>query len=108
MVRCRLRCGRAIVGASVAVAGKEEPPVSGHLASLFVEPRRHGGGIGGRLAARAEDWMRDQGWERATLNVLAGAPALGFYLAHGWERDGRSGTYEAFGLPTLGLAKRLS
>ena len=41
------------------------------------------------------------------VNVLAGAPALGFYLAHGWERDGRSGIYEAFGLPTLGLAKRL-
>ena len=106
---CDVACDAdgTIVGASVAAPGEEEPPVSGHLHSLFVEPGRHGGGIGGRLAARAEDWMRDQGGERATLIVLAGAPALGFYLAHGWERDGRSGTYEAFGLPTLGLAKRL-
>jgi GNAT superfamily N-acetyltransferase len=108
-LRCEVDCdaeGR-IVGASVAAPGSEEPPVSGQLASLFVEPRCHGGGTGARLATRAEDWMRDQGWGRATLNVLAGAPALGFYLAHGWERDGRTGTYEAFGLPTLGLTKRL-
>jgi GNAT superfamily N-acetyltransferase len=79
-----------------------------HVASLFVEPRLHGQGLGSRLLARAEAWTQEAGHERATLNVLEGSPAMRFYERNGWTRDGRRKLYEAFDMPTVGYEKRFA
>ncbi len=103
-------CDRAGTVVGVAVTEVDEDggaAGAGNLISLFVEPRLHGRGIGGRLLARAERWIEEQGCGRATVTALAGAPAVGFYLAHGFSPDGHRGTYEPFDLPTVGLEKRL-
>ncbi len=93
--------GGTIVG---VVAGE---PSNGHIMSLFVEPARHGNGIGAVLLARGEDHMRELGRPNATVNVLEESPAVRFYERNGWERDGRAGRYEPFDMPTIGLGKRL-
>lgn len=93
--------GDSIVG---VVAGE---PSNGHLMSLFVEPNRHGNGIGAVLLKRGEDHMRELGHSAATVNVLEESPAVRFYERNGWERDGRTGRYEAFDMPTIGLSKSL-
>jgi GNAT superfamily N-acetyltransferase len=80
---------------------------SGHLSTLFVEPDAQGRGVGAALLARAEQWLRADGCDRATLNVLEGAPAETFYTRHGWARDGRHGRFEYFDLATVGYGKRL-
>ena len=90
-------------GSIVGVVGT----VGSHVASLFVEPRVHGHGIGAILLRRAEAWLRDAGFRRATLNVLEGSPAMGFYEASGWSRDGRTKLYEPFGMQTIGYSKAL-
>jgi GNAT superfamily N-acetyltransferase len=110
-VWAEVACDAAAKVIGVASAQREgasdDAGAGGMLLALFVEPERHGQGIGGLLAARAEDWMRERGLTRALVNVLEDAPARGFYLAHGWRPDGRRATYEAFDLPTIGLAKKL-
>jgi GNAT superfamily N-acetyltransferase len=85
----------------VATAGPD------HVTALFVEPAMHGRRIGSRLLARAEDWLREGGCERATLNVLEGAPAEGFYEAHGWLPTGERDHFDWFDAPTVGYAKDL-
>ena len=101
--------GGDVIGVIAALSGDQTTfeRGGGHLMSLFVEPTLHGRGIGGRLLARSDEWMRSQGWREATVNVLEGAPAVGFYLAHGWSPDGRRGRYAPFDLPTIGLGKAL-
>jgi GNAT superfamily N-acetyltransferase len=81
---------------------------SGHISTLFVEPKAQGRGIGAALLTRAERWLRADGCDRATLNVLEGAPAEDFYKHHGWTRDGRRGRFEYFDLATVGYGKKLS
>lgn len=49
-------------------------PGSGHVTSLFVDPRAHGRGLGAALLACAEAWLRADGCDGATLSVLTGSP----------------------------------
>jgi GNAT superfamily N-acetyltransferase len=78
-----------------------------HVASLFVEPRLQGQGLGATLLEHAESWIREDGHDRATLNVLEGSPAIRLYERCGWTRSGVRLHYEAFDMPTVGYAKQL-
>jgi GNAT superfamily N-acetyltransferase len=91
----------------VAASAREGADGTGQLIALFVEPDLHGRGLGSRLIERSEEWMRGQGWNRATVSVLEGAPAVGFYASHGWRPDGRRDLYVPFDLPTIGFDKEL-
>ena len=82
-------------------------PGTAHLGALFVDPDRHGQGIGSRLLAAAEDEMRSREYESARLHVAVGAAARGFYERHGWNATGRHYFHEAIGLETLEYVKRL-
>jgi GNAT superfamily N-acetyltransferase len=90
-----------------AIVGVVATKGAGHVSTLFVEPAMQAQGIGGRLLARAEGWLRAGGCERATLNVLDGSPAAGFYDAHGWSPNGERGNFDWFDLPTVGYEKSL-
>ena len=107
--RAEVACEAGAIAGVVATKGSlaDEGPGSGHITSLFVDPRAHGRGLGAALLARAEAWLRDDGCDRATLSVLSGSPAIGFYEAQGWIRDGRIRHYDEFDLPTIGFAKPL-
>lgn len=85
----------------------DDRPASGHVTSLFVEPRLHGQRLGSALLARAETWLREDGCDRATLNVLEGSPAVRLYERHGWTPSGNRGRYEPFDMPTVGYRKNL-
>jgi GNAT superfamily N-acetyltransferase len=78
-----------------------------HVASLFVEPRLHGHGLGAALLTRAEAWIREAGHDRATLNVLDGSPAVRFYERNGWTPSGDRGHFDRFDMDTIGYEKRL-
>jgi GNAT superfamily N-acetyltransferase len=108
--RAEVACNadRTIVGVVASLGSTDDAGAgSGHVTSLFVDPELHGRRIGARLLARAEEWLRADGCDQATLNVLEGAPAMAFYEATGWVRDGRRKLYEPFDLPTIGYSKAL-
>ena len=90
------RSGRPV---GVAVA---EP--RGELRRLFVdlEAQRHG--IGSELLRRIEAAL---GVEVAGLWAVDESPAIEFYEANGWHRDGRERWHERLGLPLIGMSKRL-
>jgi putative acetyltransferase len=77
-----------------------------HVASLFVEPRMHGQGLGRVLLEHAEAWIRDDGHDQADLNVLEGSPAVRLYERCGWNPTGDRGHFDAFDMPTIGYAKQ--
>jgi GNAT superfamily N-acetyltransferase len=89
--------------AIVGVVGTDGP----HVASLFVEPRLHGQGLGTTLLGKAETRLRDVGHTRATLNVLVGSPAIRFYERNGWTTTGERGHFDRFGMDVIGYEKLL-
>jgi GNAT superfamily N-acetyltransferase len=91
-------------GSIVGVIGTDAE----HVASLFVEPRLHGQGLGTTLLGHAEEWIRAGGFDRATLNVLEGSPAIRLYERCGWTRTRHRDHYAAFDMPTDGYEKGLS
>ena len=75
--------GFATVGASYSEEG------TGELYAIYVDPPRWGIGAGRALIERAEASLRESGFSKALLWVLAGnEQAERFYRAAGWERDG--------------------
>jgi GNAT superfamily N-acetyltransferase len=92
-------------GAIVGVVAGE--PSDGHIVALFVEPTLHGRGIGAELLERGEARLRDAGRDQATVNVLAGSPAIRFYERNGYAPNGRSGRFEPFDMATIGYSKSL-
>jgi GNAT superfamily N-acetyltransferase len=85
------------------------PPLAGvaHVGAVFVRPSHWRRGIAARMLSLAEDEMRARGFRRAVLWTPDGAPAERFYLAQGWERDGRRAWHRWMGLGVVGYAKRL-
>ena len=60
-----------------------------HLSFLFVDPARHGQGIGTQLMERALDEARRRGHRRATLGTaVLNTPARLFYERAGWRDTG--------------------
>jgi len=90
-------------GSIVGVVGADGP----HVASLFVEPRLHGQGLGTSLLENAEAQLREVGHRRATLNVLVGSPAIRFYERNGWTPSGERGHFDRFGMDVIGYEKAL-
>lgn len=61
------------------------PPGIGEVHGLYVDPTAQGAGVGTRLLTAAEDGLRAQGFDRATLWVYRdNAHARHFYEARGW------------------------
>jgi GNAT superfamily N-acetyltransferase len=60
----------------------------GHIAILSVAEQAQGKGVAGALLLAAEDWARERGYARMTLNVFAGNErALRAYSRNGWEPE---------------------
>jgi GNAT superfamily N-acetyltransferase len=78
-----------------------------HLDALFVAPGHWRRGIGTRLLDAAVDAMRAAGFARAQLTTMEGAPAEAFYVAQGWQRDGRDAFHVLVGLPAVGYSRAL-
>ena len=80
-----------VVGfASAGRSRDEEAANEGELYAIYLHPSCWDRGIGRALLERAEESMREYGFERAILWVLEGNErGERFYRAAGWERDGR-------------------
>lgn len=75
-------CDGRPVGFTMASASGKEP----NLFALFIRPGYEGRGIGRRLLAMAEAWLRSAGVREARLSTEPGTRADRFYAAAGWER----------------------
>ncbi len=61
----------------------------GEVYALYVLPEHWDAGVGHALLSRAEQALRDGGFARGRLWVLAGNDrAASFYERHGWSEDG--------------------
>lgn len=62
---------------------------SGYLGLLLIAEHRQGHGQ--KILAQLEDWLRDQGFQRLELGVLAhNTPALAFWTAQSFHPCGKS------------------
>jgi GNAT superfamily N-acetyltransferase len=89
------------------IAGAVEQKGQGHLRGMAVLPRFHGSGIATKLLRAIEDWLRDQGCSRITLDTTEPLlPAMKFYENHGYARSGRVSDF--FAMPLLEYVKELN
>lgn len=78
-------CGFATIGPS----GGEDTDSAGELLALYVDPERHGVGVGRALIHEARARLARQGFREACLWVLLGNErAERFYRIDGWSPDG--------------------
>lgn len=83
-------------------------PGVGYVSSLYVSPHAQRGGFGRRLLAAAERELADRGATTARLWVFEqNEPSRRFYERAGWEADGTRETLAEWGVPQIGMAKRL-
>jgi len=68
-----------------------------------VAPERQGEGIGSRLLAAIEEWLREQGSAALLLETAPGA--RGFYERHGYRIDERLIDYYREGLDAFRMVK---
>jgi GNAT superfamily N-acetyltransferase len=67
----------------------EDAPDLGEVVALYVDPNRHGGGVGRLLMTEARRRLHHAGFTEALLWVLDGnARAATFYEREGWRPDG--------------------
>ncbi len=86
--------GFCSIGASREADADES---TGELYAIYVDPLFMSKGIGSALMKETLRLLREDGFTRATLWVLASnMPSRGFYEHHGWSADGASKT-EAMG-----------
>jgi GNAT superfamily N-acetyltransferase len=92
----------AILGTiAAAVSGNE-----GHLRGMAVLPELRGAGVAGQLLSVIEDWLREEGCKRVTLNTtLPLKAAMRFYEKNGYVRSGR--TSDFFGMTLVEYVKAL-
>ena len=80
--------GWAVTGPHRGIGG-DLGPGWGELYALYAHPDHWSTGVGHRLMVEAEAALRDAGFVRAALWVLAGNErAASFYERHGWVEDG--------------------
>lgn len=83
-------------------------PGVGYVSSLYVSPHAQGGGFGRRLLAAAERALTERGATTARLWVFEqNEPSRRFYERAGWKADGTRETLPEWGVPQIGMAKRL-
>lgn len=71
------------------------------LISMWVSPQVRGRGVGARLVAAVEDWVRGQGAASLRLAVARGNDAaVGFYRRQGFTYTGEPGTLMPDGVRT--------
>jgi len=81
--------GSAAEQAEEPTHGHDDPPGTGVLHTLLVEPRWSRRGHGSRLLAAAVDHLRADGLARAVVWLIEGdVAATTFYESAGWQRDG--------------------
>ena len=86
------------------------PDRFGELRGLYVDPDRWRHGVGRTLLTCGEDELAET-WQDAILWTLEDNPRTRrFYEAAGWRLDGKTGSFERFGVkaPLVRYAKRLS
>jgi GNAT superfamily N-acetyltransferase len=67
----------------------------GEIGGFVVSEKFRGTGIGKQLIARAEQWMRDHGLQRALVrSQVSREPAHRFYLREGYARVKTSAVFE--------------
>ncbi|MFF3856322.1 GNAT family N-acetyltransferase [Micromonospora sp. NPDC002575] len=101
------RDGR-LVGFSYVGPDDAGDPATGLLNAIHLEPGERGRGTGRALMDDALATMRDRGWTRAALWVLAdNAPARRFYERSGWQATGehREEQIGRVGVPQLRYAR---
>jgi GNAT superfamily N-acetyltransferase len=82
--------GEVVGFASVGRSRDDDAGTDGELYAIYLHPSSWDQGIGRALLARAEESMREHGFERAILWVMEGNErGERFYRAAGWEHDGR-------------------
>jgi ribosomal protein S18 acetylase RimI-like enzyme len=80
--------GDRVVGyASAGPTDDDRPGTVAGLYSIYVHPDRWGGGIGTAMFERCADRLRERGFERLCLRVIAdNEVGISFYRTHGFER----------------------
>ncbi len=65
------------------------PHNTGELYTIYLDPSKQGQGIGSALMKAGLDFIREQGFKKATLWVLkTNVKTISFYEAKGWRADG--------------------
>ena len=75
-----------------------------YLGSLTIDPASQNGGLGRRLLAASEDWVRTQGGRAIKMTVVnIRAPLIAWYERRGYERSGETEPFPyddaRFGVP---------
>ncbi|MFC4020521.1 GNAT family N-acetyltransferase [Micromonospora sp. GCM10011542] len=93
-----------LVGFSHLGPDDEDDPATGLLNAIHLDPAEQGRGVGRTLMMDALDAMRERGWRRAVLWVLAGnVHARAFYERGGWTPTGAEREELIGTAPTLQL-----
>lgn len=78
---------RVVGYASVGPTDDERPETVAGLYSIYVYPDRWGAGIGTALLERCTQRLRERGFERLVLKVIANNEVgISFYRSHGFEQ----------------------
>ncbi|WP_440990647.1 N-acetyltransferase family protein [Haloarchaeobius baliensis] len=92
---------RLVGYASVGPTGDGRSGSVAGLYSIYVHPDRWGAGIGTALFERCADRLRERGYERLCLRVVADNDVgISFYRSHGFERTDEE-TVELEGHPLV-------
>ena len=87
---------------------EDAAPATGEVYALYVDPDRHGEGIGGALLGAAVEALRAGGHARATLWTFGvSEQSTGFYEKHGWVRDGAEKDDRGLGAVEVRYAREL-
>lgn len=76
-----------------------------HIQHIYVHPDFHRRGIGRLMIEAAIDVLRDQGFDRASIEVIEGTSAPEFQRALGWRETGRETNSE--GVLVISMSKDL-
>lgn len=89
-------------GAVIGFAGfgpsrdEDAPDATGEVYTIYLRPEWFGRGVGRELFARANERLRELGYTRATLWVLAtNERSRRFYERAGWRFDGTESTHQS-------------
>jgi ribosomal protein S18 acetylase RimI-like enzyme len=106
--RCRTLVAEEEGEVAGFVTGCCEEGEEGLVASLDVAPERQGQGIGSRLLAAMEEWLRGRGARvlRLETPTQEGEGARRFYERHGYAVEERLTDYYGGGLDAFRMLKR--